>query len=82
MSDPGKELEIQPSSNAPSAAAPEDWLNESYRLPETGFELEKEMLRLIDLAIRQANGNVSEAARLLGVPRDYLRYRLKKGESS
>lgn len=82
MGDPGKELEIQPSSNAPSAAASEDWLNESYRLPETGFELEKEMLRLIDLAIRQANGNVSEAARLLGVPRDYLRYRLKKSESS
>ncbi|MEE3061922.1 MAG: helix-turn-helix domain-containing protein, partial [Verrucomicrobiota bacterium] len=82
MGDPGKELEIQPSSNAPFAAASEDWLNESYRLPETGFELEKEMLRLIDLAIRQANGNVSEAARLLGVPRDYLRYRLKKSESS
>ena len=33
MGDPGKELEIQPSSNAPSAASSEDWLNESYRLP-------------------------------------------------
>jgi DNA-binding protein Fis len=51
-------------------------------LPKNGFDLEQEMLRLIDLAISQANGNVSEAARLLGVPRDYVRYRLKKGQGS
>jgi DNA-binding NtrC family response regulator len=44
----------------------------------TGFDLEKEMLRLIERAISQANGNISEAARLLGVPRDYIRYRLQK----
>jgi DNA-binding protein Fis len=30
------------------------------------------------MAISQANGNISEAARILGVPRDYIRYRLKK----
>jgi len=40
--------------------------------------LEKEILRLIERAISQANGNISEAARLLGVPRDYIRYRLQK----
>ena len=28
------------------------------------------------LALAQADGNVSAAARLLGVPRDYVRYRL------
>ena len=55
-----------------------DWLNSSFHFPEEGFELEKEMLRLINMAIRQSNGNISEAARMLGVPRDYIRYRLKK----
>ena len=55
-----------------------DWLNPSFHFPEEGFELEKEMLRLINMAIRQSNGNISEAARMLGVPRDYIRYRLKK----
>ena len=32
--------------------------------------------RLIQVALQRANGNVSAAARLLGVPRDYIRYRL------
>ena len=57
-----------------------DWLNPSFSFPETGFDLEKELLRLIKVAIDQANGNVSQAARLLGVPRDYVRYRLQKKE--
>ena len=78
MSDPGKELEIQP--QRPIGSGLEDWLNESYRLPETGFELEKEMLRLIDLQFGKPTERF-RSARLLGVPRDYLRYRLKKGES-
>jgi DNA-binding protein Fis len=30
------------------------------------------------MAIAQTDGNISEAARILGVPRDYIRYRLKK----
>ncbi|HJN81409.1 MAG TPA: helix-turn-helix domain-containing protein, partial [Verrucomicrobiota bacterium] len=34
---------------------------------------------LIQRAIEQAGGNVSAAARLLGVSRDYIRYRLKDG---
>ncbi len=56
----------------------DDWLNPSFVFPEDGFDLEKEILRLIERAISQANGNISEAARLLGVPRDYIRYRLQK----
>ena len=36
------------------------------------------MIRMLELGIKQANGNISEAARLLGVPRDYIRYRLQK----
>ena len=82
MNEPGKELELNPSLNTQPSTTSGDWLNESFRLPENGFDLEQEMLRLIDLAISQANGNVSEAARLLGVPRDYVRYRLKKGQGS
>jgi DNA-binding NtrC family response regulator len=55
-----------------------DWLNENFIFPEKGFDLEQEILRFIQLGINQADGNVTAAARLLGVPRDYLRYRLKK----
>jgi DNA-binding NtrC family response regulator len=53
-------------------------LNENFSFPESGFDLEKEIIRLIQMAIAQTDGNISEAARILGVPRDYIRYRLKK----
>ncbi|MFM7103150.1 MAG: sigma 54-interacting transcriptional regulator, partial [Verrucomicrobiota bacterium] len=65
------------------AAAPDrlpagepDWFNPAYAFPENGFQLEEAILRLIRHALAQARGNVSAAARLLGVSRDYLRYRL------
>jgi DNA-binding NtrC family response regulator len=58
----------------------DDWLNTAFRFPDEGFDLEKAILRLIEMGIDQSSGNVSEAARLLGVPRDYLRYRLQKKE--
>ena len=58
-----------------------DWLNENFCFPEEGFDLEKEILRLIQLGIDQSKGNVSAAARLLGVPRDYLRYRLNQNKN-
>jgi transcriptional regulator with GAF, ATPase, and Fis domain len=48
------------------------------RIPPTGLDLqglEKELLRE---AIVQAKGNLSRAARLLGLSRDTLRYRAKK----
>jgi transcriptional regulator with PAS, ATPase and Fis domain len=82
MSEKGKELEL---SNDPQSRLKNntlldenDWLNPSFVFPEDGFDLEKEILRFIERAISQANGNISEAARLLGVPRDYIRYRLQK----
>jgi hypothetical protein len=34
-------------------------------------------LHIIEHALRQTSGNVSAAARLIGVPRDYIRYRVK-----
>lgn len=58
------------------AAGPDDWFNPSFHFPESGFDLEKAIRRLIDHALEQTGQNVSAAARLLGVTRDYLRYRL------
>ncbi|MEI6340655.1 MAG: sigma-54 dependent transcriptional regulator [Verrucomicrobiota bacterium] len=53
-----------------------DWLVASYRFPDAGFSLEDAILRLVHLALAQTQNNVSKAARMLGVSRDYLRYRL------
>jgi DNA-binding NtrC family response regulator len=52
------------------------WLNAGFRFPEEGFDLEEAIRQLIDRALQQTGNNVSAAARLLGVTRDYLRYRL------
>jgi DNA-binding NtrC family response regulator len=52
------------------------WFNAQFRYPEQGFDLEQAIRRLIDHALQQSDNNVSAAARLLGVTRDYLRYRL------
>jgi DNA-binding NtrC family response regulator len=60
-----------------AAISDEDaWFNASFRFPEQGFDLEKAIRRLIDQALEQTGDNVSAAARMLGVTRDYLRYRL------
>ena len=55
--------------------------NPNWVLPERDFNLE-EMLKSLTLevileALRQENENVSAAARRLGVPRDFIRYRLE-----
>ena len=55
-----------------------DWLVKNFRFPAEGFDLEREIIRLIEISIAQTGGNISQAARLLGVPRDYVRYRLQK----
>ncbi len=58
-----------------------DWFNENYRFPsEGGFDIEEAILRIIKHAIAQSEGNVTAAAKLLGVPRDYVRYRLGKAK--
>jgi len=48
-----------------------------FVIPETGFSLEATIDELIAQALHQSGGNTSAAARLLGVSRDYIRYRLK-----
>ena len=47
-------------------------------IPEGGTSLEEVERSLVELAIRQANGNQTHAARLLDISRDALRYKLKK----
>ncbi len=53
-----------------------DWLNEGFVIPPEGFSLEMATNRLIRLAMKQTNDNVSAAAKILGIGRDALRYRL------
>ena len=55
---------------------PGDWFNPDFRFPAQGFVLDDAILRLIRSALDQTDQNVSAAARLLGVTRDYVRYRL------
>src|SRR5271165_537620 len=47
-------------------------------LPEGGTSLEEVERELVDIAMTQANGNQTHAARLLDISRDALRYKLKK----
>jgi transcriptional regulator with GAF, ATPase, and Fis domain len=47
-------------------------------LPESGLELERVEMELIHQAITRAQGNRSRAARLLGISRDTLCYRMQK----
>ncbi|MBM3877730.1 MAG: hypothetical protein FJ386_13615 [Verrucomicrobia bacterium] len=67
----------------PEAAAkpgPEgDWLNPAFHFPAGGgFDLESAINRLVLMALKATKHNVTAAARLLGVTRDYVRYRLEE----
>lgn len=53
-----------------------DWFNPAFRFPDEGFSLEDATDRLVRHALEQSGGNVSAAARLLGVSRDVVRYRV------
>jgi len=47
-------------------------------IPDEGTSLEEVERAMVELAMRQANGNQTHAARLLDISRDALRYKLKK----
>ncbi len=47
-------------------------------IPEGGTSLEEVERALVEMALKQANGNQTHAARLLDISRDALRYKLKK----
>ncbi len=49
-------------------------------IPAEGTSLEEVERAMVELAMRQANGNQTHAARLLDISRDALRYKLKKFE--
>ena len=62
-------------SNPPDST---DWLNPGFSFPPEGFSLEAAIGAFIQRALKQTGNNVSGAARLLGVSRDYLRYRIRE----
>ncbi len=53
-------------------------LSSRWQIPATGIDLEEVEKQLILSALENSNGNKSQAARLLGLSRDTLRYRLEK----
>jgi DNA-binding NtrC family response regulator len=47
-------------------------------IPEGGTSLEEVERAMVELALRQSTGNQTQAAKLLDISRDALRYKLKK----
>lgn len=72
-------LQSGPADSPPPAGSPA-LLNPTWDIPPSDFNLEAALRELTSTIIRRAlercDGNVSAAARLLGVPRDFVRYRL------
>jgi transcriptional regulator with GAF, ATPase, and Fis domain len=58
-----------------------EWFNSNFHFSAEGFVLDDAIAVLIKHALKQAGDNVSAAARLLGVSRDFLRYRLGGGRN-
>jgi len=54
----------------------------SERILDSGSALEDIEARVLDHAVARANGNLSEAARLLGLTRPQLAYRQKRRHSN
>ena len=79
---------IQPAGDQPAGVDPfpassgEGWFNPAFRFPADGFLLEGAIDLLVQRAVDQTSGNVSAAARLLGVSRDVVRYRLEEKRAS
>jgi two-component system, NtrC family, response regulator AtoC len=51
---------------------------QDYSIPNSGIDLEKMEVEFIKSALKKSGGNKSNAAKLLGLSRDTLRYRLEK----
>ena len=54
--------------------------NPAWRLPESGFSLDRVVDEFIAEALRGTEQNVSAAARRLGVTRDFLRYQMAQNK--
>jgi transcriptional regulator with PAS, ATPase and Fis domain len=70
--------EINPADLALPVTVTEESLPGSFRLPETGIQLEDLEKSLLTQALQLAQGNKTRAAALLGLSRDTFRYRLEK----
>jgi len=70
-------LDLSPMKSGGAEAAPSA-LSAAGTFPPPGVTLEKFEDEIIQEAVRRANGNKSQAARLLGLSRNALRYRLAK----
>jgi DNA-binding NtrC family response regulator len=57
-------------------------LDDPFRLPPEGVQLESVEMSLVEQAMKRSGGNQTRAAELLGLSRDQLRYRLKKLEEA
>ncbi|MEO6995387.1 MAG: helix-turn-helix domain-containing protein, partial [Lacunisphaera sp.] len=75
----GRPLDFAALGPLPTAATTE-WRNPAWRLPADGFSLDAATAEFIAEAMSETNGNVSAAARRLGITRDVLRYRLEGGK--
>jgi DNA-binding NtrC family response regulator len=74
---PGQSLDFAHlATPATDAASPATWRNPAWRLPSEGFTLDRVIDGLVAEALHETEGNVSAAARRLGVTREFLRYRL------
>jgi len=62
-----------------SSMAGADWPAQ-FVLPAEGISLDEAELSFVRQAIERSGGNQTRAAKLLGISRDQLRYRLKKLE--
>src|SRR5215471_14178195 len=60
------------------AALPNGRFLPRLHIPEGGTSLEEVERAMVELAMRQANNNQTNAAKLLDISRDALRYKLKK----
>jgi DNA-binding NtrC family response regulator len=57
-------------------------LDEPFRLPPEGVQLESVEMSLVEQAMKRSGGNQTRAAEMLGISRDQLRFRLKKLEGA
>jgi DNA-binding NtrC family response regulator len=69
---------IQPEDLTEAMRPDVDVSTEPFNLPASGIDLAKLELSLIEQALEMAAGNRSKAARLLGISRDTLLYRMQK----
>ena len=74
----GDEIDLHDLALMTPAAGTANPGQQPWTVPSTGIELEEVERSLILSALEQADNNKSKAARLLGLTRHTLRYRMEK----